>query len=157
IHDFDKSGFEIAQRLTRVSDWAMANDRVAYEFQNEIDVTDLGLRLADVRKYGLENKAEPFPFHGPFATHSPSTLEEQQFLRADRRVELNAFSSPQFVAWLGEKLTAWLGKGRFIPADEILTPAFRRARVVARVNRAIEAAVEKAIEEVGAMAVPDGL
>src|SRR5262249_53682978 len=41
VHDFDKAGFEIAQRLTTVSDWAEANDRVAYRFRNEINVIDL--------------------------------------------------------------------------------------------------------------------
>jgi len=43
VHDFDKSGFEISQCLTRVSAWARANDRVTYRFQNHVNVTDLGL------------------------------------------------------------------------------------------------------------------
>src|SRR5262249_13780293 len=48
VHDFDKSGFEIAARLTTVSDWAESNDRVTYWFENKINVIDFGLRLADV-------------------------------------------------------------------------------------------------------------
>jgi hypothetical protein len=157
IHDFDKSGFEIAQRLTSVSDWAEENDRVAYEFENEIDVTDLGLTLADVRKYGLEARAERCRFEGHFASDPLATREEQEYLRSGRRVELNAFSSPEFIAWLEEKLTGWLGQERFIPDDETLEQAFRRARAAARVNRAVEKAVEKAVEEAEAGAVPENL
>src|SRR5262249_8548297 len=37
VHDLDKSGFEISQRLTTVSWEAEEQDRVAYRFQNEID------------------------------------------------------------------------------------------------------------------------
>ncbi len=48
VHDFDKAGFEIAQRLTQVSDWAVEYERVAYDFRHAINVTDLGLRLEDV-------------------------------------------------------------------------------------------------------------
>jgi hypothetical protein len=157
IHDFDKSGFEIAQRLTCVSGWAEDNDRVAYQFRNEIDVTDLGLRLADVRQYGLEGRAERCRFKGYIADDTLATQEERQFLRSHRRVELNAFSSPEFLAWLEEKLTAWLGKERLIPDDETLEQAFRRARAVARINRAVEEAVEKAVEEAEEEAVPENL
>jgi hypothetical protein len=60
IHDFDKAGFEISQRLTTVSDHARENDLVKYEFQNEINVTDLGLRLADVQKYNLKSERTKF-------------------------------------------------------------------------------------------------
>src|SRR5262249_55884915 len=38
VHDFDKSGFEISQRLTTVSEWAEANNRVTYRFRNTINV-----------------------------------------------------------------------------------------------------------------------
>jgi len=157
IHDFDKSGFEIAQRLTSVSGWAEENDCVVYEFQNEIDVTDLGLRLEDVRKYGLEARAERCRFKGHFADDSLATEEEKQFLRSHRRVELNAFSSPEFLAWLEEKLTAWLGKERLVPDDETLDKAFRRARAVARISRAVEEAVEEAALEAEAVPVPANL
>jgi hypothetical protein len=157
MHDFDKAGFEIAQRLTCVSGWAEDNDRVAYQFRNDIDVTDLGLRLADVRKYGLEARAESCRFKGYFADDSLATEEEKRFLRSHRCVELNAFSSPEFLAWLEEKLTGWLGKERHIPDDETLEQAFRRARAVARINRAVEEVVKGAVEGAEAEAVPEDL
>src|SRR5262249_25552869 len=43
-HDMDKAGFEISQRLTTVSDYMIDKNLVKYEFKNEIDVFDLGLR-----------------------------------------------------------------------------------------------------------------
>lgn len=103
VHDLDKSGFEISQRLTTVSDWAEDNDRVAYRFKNAINVTDLGLRLADVQHYRLAD--ERCKFEGHFAGDSIATAEEQAFLQSGRRVELNAFASPQFIEWLDAKLT----------------------------------------------------
>src|SRR5262249_31386906 len=55
-HDFDKAGFEIAQCLTKVSQYARDNDLVKYEFRNDINVIDLGLRLKDVQKYNLKSE-----------------------------------------------------------------------------------------------------
>src|SRR5262249_18068637 len=71
VHDFDKAGFEISQRLTQVSDWALEYDRVTYEFKNDIEVTDLGLRLGDVEKYDLGE--EEVEFEGSFARDSICT------------------------------------------------------------------------------------
>jgi hypothetical protein len=155
VHDFDKAGFEIAQRLTAVSDWADEYDRVTYRFENEIAVTDLGLRLADVEEYDLDE--EGCDFSGGFASDSICTQEEKDFLREGRRVELNAFTSPQFVEWLEGKLTEHLGGKRLIPPDHILADAYRRALIVARVNRAIAAVGAKAEAEAATAAIPEAL
>jgi hypothetical protein len=154
IRDLDKHGFEICQRLTTVSDWAEENDRVKYRFKNEIDVTDLGLRLADARKYGLIDRAERWRFRGSIAPDSTATPAEREFLASGRRIELNAFTSPEFIAWLEEVLTKWLGKERFIPKDDILADAHRRALAVARINKAIEEARDGAIEEAEGATLP---
>jgi hypothetical protein len=156
VHDFDKAGFEISQRLTSVSDWAEEYDRVAYEFQNDIDVTDLGLRLADIDQYQLRGKAERCRFRGHFARDSIATPEEQAFLRSGQRVELNALSSPQFVEWLEAKLTEAL-PGRLIPADDILADAYRRALAIGSINRAIDKARKKAIARTKKAEVPASL
>src|SRR5262249_40146223 len=103
VTDCDKAGFEIAQRLTRVSGWAEQNDRVTYRFRNYINVVHLGLRLADAEEYGLQD--EDCEFSGGFAPDSIATEAEKEFLKSGRRVELNAFTSPQFVEWLEAKLT----------------------------------------------------
>jgi hypothetical protein len=155
VHDFDKPGFEIAQRLTTVSHWAESCDRVAYRFQNEINVTDLGLRLADVQKYHLAE--EHCRCRGHFGPDSIATAEEQAFLKSGRRVELNAFTSPQFIEWLEAKLTKHLGGNRLIPGDDVLADAYRRALALARINKAIEGARDKAIEEAKAADIPKSL
>jgi hypothetical protein len=154
VHDMDKSGFEISQRLTRVSDWAEENDCVTYRFQNDINVTDLGLRLEDARRYDLAH--ERCQFEGGFTSDSICTPEERAFLRSDRRIELNAFTVPQFIEWLVEKLRHLLPE-RLVPSDDILESAYRRALVVTRLNEAIEEACEEAVEEAKYAVVPETL
>jgi hypothetical protein len=53
LHDFDKAGFSIAGTLK--------HDPRRYEFQNSIDVVDLGLGLADVESMGLESEYQHHP------------------------------------------------------------------------------------------------
>jgi hypothetical protein len=154
IHDFDKAGFEISQRLTTVSEWAVWNDRVTYEFQNEIDVRDVGLRLSDVQQYGL--RGERCKFNGHFATDSICTQEEKDYLLSNRRVELNEFTSPQFIEWLEAKLNAHLGK-RLIPNDDILEDAYRRALVIAQINNVIEEALDAATDDAEVATIPKNL
>src|SRR5262249_7721421 len=51
LHDFDKAGFSIAGTLQR--------DTRRYEFQNAIEIIDLGLSLEDVEAMGLESEYLP--------------------------------------------------------------------------------------------------
>jgi hypothetical protein len=155
VHDFDKAGFEISQRLTTVSGWAKANDRVTYHFRNRIRVIDLGLRLAHVEEYGLQE--EQCPFKGRFAGDSIATAEERTFLRSGRRVELNAFTSPQFIEWLEAGLRKHGLNKRLIPRDEILAAAYHRALAVSEVNRAIERTRATAIDSAKQADVPKEL
>jgi hypothetical protein len=153
-HDLDKSGFEISQRLTTVSDYAIEKDLVKYRFKNNINVTDLGLRLTDVEAYDL--KSEHFDFKGYFAVDSIATKEEREFLRSNRRVELNAFTAPDFIEWLEAKLSERL-PGRLIPCDGVLADAYRRALAVARIHRAIEDVSERAIQDARSAEIPKTL
>ena len=155
VHDFDKAGFEISQRLTKVSDWAKANNRVTYMFQNEINVFDLGLRLEDVQKYQLPD--EGCRFRGRFARDSICTEAEKKSLRFGRRVELNAFTSPQFIEWLTTKLTEQLHGQRLIPSDDVLEDAYRRALAIAEINAAMEQASEAAVENAKGAQLPKTL
>jgi hypothetical protein len=108
LHDFDKAGFSIAGTLQR--------DTRRYEFQNSIKVVDLGLSLVDVEAMGLESEYQHHPkgqrsvLENNLRTNGASE-EEIAFmfrdfgtLRSTRRVELNAMTSPQFVAFVGRKL-----------------------------------------------------
>jgi hypothetical protein len=155
VHDFDKFGLEIAQSLTQVSDSALANDRITYQFNNSIDVTDLGLRLSDVEKYGLGT--ESCDFKNNWSLPAVLTSAEREFLRSGQRVELNAFTSPQFIEWLENKLTArGLGK-RLVPSDDVLESAYRRALAVAKINSVIENAVEEATKLAEEATIPKTL
>jgi hypothetical protein len=129
-------------------------DLVKYQFQNDIDVTDLGLRLVDVRKYDL--KSERVRFKGTFPFDTIATAAEQEFLRSNRRVELNAFTAPDFIHWVESKLRRHL-KERLIPADAILANAYRRALSIAKINQAIEEARGEAIAIAKQAEIPKSL
>ncbi len=133
VHDFDKYGFEIAECLTTESESAQEQDRVAYHFENKITSIDFGLRLADVKKYKLAS--EGFKTNGNNYPRS-MTADEIKFMNSGRRVELNAFTSPQFLEWLEGKLKKHLPK-RLVPSDDILESAYRRGLLVSKINRAI--------------------
>ena len=155
VHDFDKSGFEISKCLTTVSERAWATNRVTYQFQNAINVTDLGLRLGDVQQYSLG--AEECEFKGGFQSDSICTDEEKEFLRAGSRVELNAFTAPEFIEWIEAKLTQHRLGRRLIPADDVLAGAYRRALAIAEINTVIEEACESAIDNAESARVPKTL
>ena len=55
LHDFDKSGFSILGTLQ--------NDTRRYTFSGSPNVVDLGLRLSDVKKLGLQSEAVQYTGH----------------------------------------------------------------------------------------------
>ncbi|MFH1919781.1 MAG: hypothetical protein ABIP48_07860 [Planctomycetota bacterium] len=154
LHDFDKSGLEIAQSLTEVSAAARESNRVRYEFKNEINVIDMGIRLADVHEWKLE--AESVLFKGDFAVDSLATPEGQDFLRGNQRVELNAFTSADFIAWIETKLKEH-GIRKVIPDAATLGAAYRRAYTVATINRPVEESLEQAQRESEGLTPPKNL
>jgi hypothetical protein len=70
---------------------------------------------------------------------------------------LNAFTAPQFIEWVETKLTQHLGSKRWMPNDDVLADAYRRALAVATINKAIEEATETAVEQARSAKVPKGL
>ena len=82
LHDFDKSGFSILGTLRR------SNRR--YSFQNQIDVIDLGLRLADVG--GLESedvfdRGSPSAIRGNLRSNGATEKEIEFLLEATCRTQ----------------------------------------------------------------------
>jgi hypothetical protein len=127
LHDFDKSGLSILATLT--------TDTRRYRFETKPRIVDLGLRLADVRQLGLQ--AEPVAYGKsdprPNLLGNGATPEECAFLCSGegrdfggQRVELNALTSPQLLAWLEAKLVAH-GAGKFVPDTSTLEGAYRDA------------------------------
>lgn len=158
LHDFDKSGFSIVGTLRR--------DTRRYAFQNAVKVIDLGLRLKDVKVHGLQaesvfyRKGDP----RPNLRENGATEEEAAFLCAGRdwsgyhgqRVELNAFSSGELVAWIEAKLKKH-GIKKVVPDDETLAAAYRRAMEARFLNRHLQRVVAEARRHAGELKIPNGL
>jgi DNA topoisomerase VI subunit B len=117
LHDCDKAGLSIR------ASFQQSNRRHKYEKQFE--VIDLGLRLEDIA--GLES--EPHSDRGEPEVRAANmrkngaTEEEIRFLLT-RRVELNAMTSDQIVAFLERKLTEY-GVKKIVPDDTHLASAYK--------------------------------
>ena len=152
LHDFDKWGLSIAENLTEVSWQAEESNRVRYEFQNQINVIDLGLRLADVEQWNLASERVRFKGRVP----SSASTVEREFLKSGRRVELNAFTSADFIKWI-EGMLAKHGIKKVIPNDETIEAAYRRSLQAALINAEIEEFAERASEQAEQAKLPKGL
>lgn len=151
VHDFDEAGFEIARCLTTES-VKSDKDRIAYRFKNKIKVVDFGLRLADAMKYDLK----PEEYNPRKLALPNASKEEVAFLHSGRRIELNAFTAPQFIEWITSKLDEHI-PNRLIPDEETINAAFQRAVTVHFVNSEIEALVQKSIDHAEKIEVPSDL
>jgi hypothetical protein len=93
-------------------------------------VIDLGLRLADVEKHGLESESVEYRESAQSIcvslAESGATEAEIEFLLNDR-VELNAFTSDELVQWIEGKLEEH-GVRKVIPDQQMLAEAYRRQR-----------------------------
>jgi hypothetical protein len=120
LHNFDKSALSILSTLQR-------NTR-RYRFHNRPNVIDLGLRLDDLDE-GLLTRAENVFDRGSESKREENlrlngaTDEEIEFL-LHQRVELNALSSDQLVAFVERKLKQ-IGVKKIVPEQEMLVNAYR--------------------------------
>lgn len=131
LHDADPYGYNIARVLaeetTRMPGY-------------QVEVADLGLTVADAIRLRLP--AEAFTRTSALPTGldlAPVELEwfegEQTGPRAwaCQRVELNAFSSPDLIAYIETKLGEASATGKIVPPDDVLVYEARyRARVALR-------------------------
>lgn len=146
IHDFDKAGFSIVGSMQR------GTSRYPSACRN---VVDMGIRIEDVERYGLG--AEPVGYN-----HDPSrnmrlngaTAAEVAFLET-QRVELNAFSSDQFIEWIESKLKQH-GVEKLIPGAETLEAAFRRAAQAAYLNEKLEELSKESAVHAEQLELPEG-
>ena len=157
LHDFDKSGFSIVQTLR--------TDTRRYHYSVAPRVIDLGLRLADVHVMNLEKEEVTYDSGVDPRENlrdGGASEEECAFLVEGgksknwygHRVELNAMSSDQFVAWLDKKLEM-AGVRKVIPDEIVLGRAYRRAVCAARIQKEIDRVVAE-YDGTG-VEVPDGL
>jgi DNA topoisomerase VI subunit B len=144
LRDFDKPGFSIVHTL--------GTDSRRYKFRSKPNIIDIGLRLEDVRNLRLDS--EPVNYLDKKDPRERlrecgATDEECDFLVDEQtasgwsgqRVELNAMTSPQFIDNLEGKLTE-LGAKKLVPDEEVLESAYRRAWWHAKLQQAIDRAVD---------------
>ncbi len=142
LHDFDVAGFTILDTLRR--------DTRRYQFESDFEVIDLGLRLEDVRAMGLQSEGAASSKSSAAAirarlSNCGATPEECEFL-VHQRVELNAMTSEQFVAFIKRKL-AEHGVEKIVPSKQTLDEAFQlfeRSRLLEEAYDKAEADVEAA-------------
>jgi hypothetical protein len=140
-HDFDVSGFSIFGTL--------ASDGRRYRFRNDVNIVDLGLRLADVEALGLDS--EPVETSGDWSARTTTlaahgaSVTEINFL-CHRRVELNAMPADVFVRFLERKLTEH-GIGKVVPSDDVLEQHARNVLTRVLTNKALDAIRAKAEQD----------
>jgi hypothetical protein len=149
LHDFDKSGFSIRGTLER--------DTRRYAFVNAIERIDLGLRIGDIAGLQTEpvhHKADRAAVIANLRDNGASN-DEIAFL-LQRRVELNAMTSPQLVAFVERKLIA-AGVAKVIPERPILEQACRRAQMHLRLTARLDSLRAEIEWEVAVMPLPKNL
>jgi DNA topoisomerase 6 subunit A-like protein len=118
LHDFDVAGFMIFGTLQR--------DTRRYQFENAMEVIDLGLRLADTA--GLER--EPAARTKTSAEilreqlRENGAMAEEIEILLNERVELNAMTSDALIEMIERKLQAY-GLEKVVPDDDTLTETYR--------------------------------
>jgi len=160
LHDFDKSGFSIVGILCR--------DTTRYQFTRPPEIIDLGIRLADVQEYSLESEPVDYPPHTDPTENlraNGATAEEVAFIAGERghdgryhgrRVELNAFTSDQFVTWLEGKLRSHHVQ-KVIPDAETLAEAYRRAVALTDLEQRMRQVLPEVERTAESSAVPENL
>ena len=118
LHDFDVAGFLILGTLQR--------DTRRYQFLNNIEVIDLGLRLEDID--GLER--EPAAATKTSASILRAQLvengatEEEIDILLNERVELNAMTSDALIEMIERKLKDY-GLEKVVPDNDLLGKTYR--------------------------------
>lgn len=136
VHDADAAGTMIYQSLQEAT---RARGR------RKVEIVNLGLEPWEALDMDLEIEAIPGkPARRPVADYVTAYVEEHNTRDYDawlqtHRIELNAMSSREFVAWLDEKIAAYPGK--LIPPVEVLA-----ARLRAETEEAIARTVREQIE-----------
>jgi hypothetical protein len=109
VHDADAAGTLIYQSLQEATR-ARPGRRVR--------VVNLGLEPGEALAMGLEvEEVEGGERRKPVASYVP---DDGRVWLQHHRVELNAMTTPQFIAWLDAKMTAF-GNGKLTPPARVLT------------------------------------
>jgi hypothetical protein len=160
VRDFDIAGFSIATTRT--------GDTRRYEFGNQVDVVDFGIRLDDVNEYNLvaepwsakavrDKVARRLRINGATRQEIDFIVHGGDYYRSwGERVELNAFTSDQFIGWLEAKLDEH-GAEKVIPDAETLALQYRRSLARHAVNKKIDKIQASVRAEAAQAAIPGEL
>jgi len=148
LHDFDQSGFSIIGTLRRSTR--------RYEYRSGVDVTDLGLTLADIEQYGLDAEDQRLTQDASTLRRNGATPADIVFLEGGQRVELNTLTSDQLVELIETKFKS-LGISKVVPDPDLLASAYRRACQIGILNRALAAAADDARRRAAEIDLPDDL
>jgi len=155
LHDFDKAGFSIVHTLR--------SDTRRWKFKTIPNVIDLGLRIEDVEHLESESVVYSSRVDPRYnLIKSGATEAEADFLVQSgyskhwhgKRVELNAMTSKQFIDWLETRLQK-SGVRKFVPDQDALKKAYKRAHRTRFINKVIRKAMVD--YDPGAVEVPEGL
>lgn len=140
LHDFDYAGFKIVKTLREGA-------RLSSGIRNLIDI---GLRLGDVE--GLESEPDDPPGDAKYYLKScGATKEECEFL-ISQRVEINALSTEELIAFLERKFKE-IGIKKVVPDLDALSKTYRRALLY----QELEKHTEKIIEDQASQTIPEDL
>jgi hypothetical protein len=118
LHDFDFDGFKIFGTLQR--------DTRRYQFINDVETVDLGLRLADItgleREPAAATRTRVSKLREQLTNNGATDAEIDILLR--ERVELNAMTSEALVGMIERKLNEY-GLEKVVPGDDQLAETYR--------------------------------
>jgi hypothetical protein len=138
LHDFDIAGFSIRKTLTESGR--------RHRFKNALDFVDLGLRLADVERLGLESEPVALSKDREAAAErlrvNSATEAEIEFLMSGRRVELNAMPSDLFVRFVEDSLQTNQVE-KVVPDASLLANVYAAMKRSAQASTALAAALER--------------
>lgn len=172
LHDFDKAGFSILGTLRQ--------DTRRYQYRNDFEVIDLGVRLDDVQRHGLQS--EPVTYSrgtsgkrdnadpGDNLRENGATDDEVAYLVSEpeatyangkrrlvyhgNRVELNAFTPHDFIEFIEGKLQSH-GVAKVVPGDdETLATQYRRGVARAELHRQVAAMAKQLVRTAEHCPVP---
>jgi hypothetical protein len=167
LHDFDQVGMSILGTLQGLEKWDKNYNEITprYQFRRDFEVIDLGLRLADVESCGLPSESVAYKHDPRHNLEQNGASEEEIAFLAEgsswgawygQRVELNVFTSRDFIVWLERKLNIH-GIKKVVPDAETLEVAYRRLVQLELVKKHLPGLVDEAARLAKHTAVPKGL
>jgi hypothetical protein len=155
LHDFDPYGFTIRGTLT--------GDTRRYDYENNIVVHDIGLRLTDVQQLNLPFETQHIKANRRCMADTArqyGAMEDEIRAMFDgpagtvQRVELNALSSNQLLDLITTRLHEH-GVRKVVPYTELLEKAYRLFARHHAIAKAVDREIKKPPEE--EIEVPDDL